>query len=471
MKINFYIVICFVFGFNLNAQTLELELVASGFNSPLDITHAGDDRLFVVERSGKIKIIDADGNVMPTPYLDIDPIVKNVTNQDERGLLGMAFHPDYETNGYFFVNYIDNDGNTNIARYEVDSNDLNVADSESRELILMIEQPVWNHNGGCLKFGPDGYLYIGMGDGGAGNDPNNNSQNRTSFLGKMLRIDIDNGLPYSIPEDNPFAEDDFTLDEIWAIGLRNPWRYSFDKETGDLWIGDVGQSFLEEIDFQPVDSPGGENYGWRCYEGTDFTNNSSMGNCQENYVEPVFEVQHQGFSGPCSITGGFVYRGTKYSELVGKYICADYCSGDFYVVESDGQGGWSGSQSAKFAHDVSTFGEGSDGELYIASFSSGRIYHLVDKTVTSVDNFPLLESVNVHPNPTSGRTQLDLKSNGLLELDLQLVDMNGKVVLTKTIQVNGNHQEMIDMNGLASGSYILNISSNSSLLSKQLIVY
>jgi len=471
MKLNIYIIVFLILGYNLNAQNIDLELFASGFTFPLDITHAGDDRLFVVERSGKIKVVEPNGNILAIPFLDIDPLVHNVSNQDERGLLGLAFHPDYSTNGHFFVNYIDNDGNTNIARYQVNSSDANEAVPESRELIMMIEQPVWNHNGGCLKFGPDGYLYIGMGDGGSGNDPNNFSQNPMSFLGKMLRIDVDNGLPYSIPEDNPFANDDFTLDEIWATGLRNPWRYSFDKETGDLWIGDVGQGFLEEIDFQSVNSTGGENYGWRCYEGTDFTNNSSMNDCQVDFTFPVYEVQQSGFSGPCSITGGFVYRGAKYSELVGKYICADYCSGQFFAVEPDGQGGWTGKEVAKFQHDISTFGEDNEGELYIASFSSGRIYHIVGENIVSANEIPLLEEVNVYPNPTTGTTQLDLVSNGNLNLDLQLVDMTGKVVLTKSIQVNGKHQELIDMTGFASGSYILNISSESGLLSKQLIVY
>ncbi len=456
---------------DVKAQMLDLELFASGLDRPLDITHADDDRLFVVERRGKIKIIEADGTVLSDSFLDIDELVFNSSNQDERGLLGLAFHPDYITNGYFFVNYNDNNSNTIIARYQVDSENPNQADVNSAELIMMIEQPASNHNGGCLKFGPDGYLYIGTGDGGSGNDPDNYSQNRTSLLGKMLRIDVDNGLPYSIPTDNPFAEDDFTLDEIWAIGLRNPWRYSFDRETGDLWIGDVGQSFLEEIDFQPADSPGGENYGWRCYEGTNFTNNSPMVDCQEDYTDPVFEIRQQGFTGPCSVTGGFVYRGTRYSELVGKYICADYCTGDFFIVEPDGQGGWKGGEVAQFPHDVSTFGEDNNGELYVTSFSSGRIYHVVGENIVSAESIPLLEDISVHPNPTAGSTQLDLKSNGKLELDIQLLNMNGKVVLTKSILVNGNHRELIDMNSFASGSYILNISSQSGLLSKQLIVY
>jgi glucose/arabinose dehydrogenase len=471
MKAFFYTIIFLTVGMNSQSQTIDIELFANGFNRPVDITNAGDERLFIVERKGLIKIIDGDGNVMPQPFLDIDDLVFNSSNQDERGLLGMAFHPDYASNGFFFVNYTNNFSNTVISRFQVDSGNSNLADAGSEEIILTIEQPYANHNGGCIKFGPDGYLYIGMGDGGSGNDPQNYSQNRTSLLGKMLRIDVDNGLPYTIPEDNPFAEDDFTLDEIWAIGLRNPWRFSFDHETGDLWIGDVGQGFLEEIDFQPAGSSGGENYGWRCYEGTDFTNNSLMSDCQEAYIDPVFEVQHEGFGGPCSITGGFVYRGSRYNELEGVYVCADFCNGEFYTIVPNGIGGWSGNEVAQFPHNVSTFGEDNTGEIYFASFSTGEIYHLTGLNTVSVDNIAFLEAVTVSPNPTSGNTHLDLKSNGLLTLDLQLLDMSGKVMMFRSISINGAHKELIDMNEFASGSYILNITSGESLLSKQVIVY
>lgn len=462
------LIVCFA---SSNAQVVDIELFASGFSRPLDITHAGDDRLFIVERRGEIHIVDPSGNVLPEPFIDLDPVVFNSSNQDERGLLGLAFHPDYSSNGYFYVNYINNEGNTVIARYQVDSNDPNLADPNSAEQIMLIEQPVWNHNGGCLKFGPDGYLYIGMGDGGSANDPGNYSQNRLSLLGKMLRIDVDSQMPYAIPEDNPFANDDFTLDEIWAIGLRNPWRFSFDKETGDLWIGDVGQGFLEEINHQPADSPGGENYGWRCYEGTDFTNLSSNADCQENYTLPVFEVQHQGFTGPCSITGGYVYRGSLYSELMGKYICADYCTGDFYVVESNEDGTWTGEEVAQFPHAVSSFGEDVNGELYFASFASGRIYRIVGENIVSLESVPGLENISIQPNPTSGEVELSLQSSKKLELDLQLIDMTGKLLLTKRFVVDGDLSEWINLEEFPKGSYVLNIVSGKKLVSKQIIVH
>ena len=340
------------------AQTIELEQYATGFLSPVDITNAGDDRLFVVERSGRIKIIDENAIVISTPFLDIDNLVTQTSGQNEQGLLGLAFHPDYINNGYFFVNYIGNDEDTYIVRYSRDASDSNLADPNSALTILKIDQPTWNHNGGCIKFGPDGYLYVGMGDGGSGNDPWGtwgNGQNTQTMLGKILRIDIDNGSPYSIPSDNPFINDANVLDEIWAIGVRNPWRFSFDKQTGDLWIGDVGQNAWEEIDFQPANSPGGENYGWRCYEGNHLNGNVNTSNCgsSDEYVSPIYEVQHSGFSGPCSITGGFVYRGEDYPDLEGIYIFADYCTGEFFTVASDGSGGWVGQEVADFNYDIS----------------------------------------------------------------------------------------------------------------------
>ncbi|MDF1698969.1 MAG: PQQ-dependent sugar dehydrogenase [Saprospiraceae bacterium] len=471
MKRIVCLLLCTAISLAASGQNIELELIASGFSSPLDITNAGDDRLFIVERSGYIKIIDGSGSVLPEPFIDIDDLVRNSNNQDERGLLGLAFHPEYENNGYLFLNYIDNSNNTNIVRYEVDQDNPNLVNLESRELIMEIEQPFSNHNGGCLKFGADGYLYIGLGDGGAGNDPINAGQDKETLLGKMLRIDIDNGLPYSVPTDNPFVNDETILDEIWALGLRNPWRYSFDRETGDLWIGDVGQTAIEEIDFQSGDSEGGENYGWRCYEGTSFTSNTSIDDCQEAFVAPVFEIQQQGFGGPCSITGGFVYRGTKYVDLYGKYICADFCNGEFFVVERDENEVWTGSSIGAFPHAISTFGEDQNGELYIASFSSGEIFHIAGEETTSFTESEGIESVEIRPNPSDGRTFVDIKSKQSLNVELRLLDMKGNIVLQKSIQVEGDYSEMLNMENIPSGTYILNISTKSSLICKKLINY
>ena len=329
----------------------------------MDITHAGDERLFVVERAGRIKII-IDGSIHINNFLDITSKVND--NPNERGLLGLAFHPDYFSNGYFYVNYTMNNGDTRISRFSV-ANDPNTADPNSEMVIMEIDQPEWNHNGGGIKFGPDGYLYIGTGDGGSGGDPwgpIGNGQNTQTLLGKMLRIDVNNGSPYSIPPTNPFVGNNDVLDEIWAIGLRNPWRFSFDKETGDLWIGDVGQNVWEEIDFQPANSTGGENYGWKCYEGTH--NFSSNCGTATNFVDPVHDFSHGNFE-HCSVTGGFVYRGCENPDFVGHYIYTDFCSGVFWSLVPDGNGGWTNTQIANYGgYDISTFGEDVNGELYVA---------------------------------------------------------------------------------------------------------
>ena len=351
-----------------------LEQYASGFSSPIDIANAGDDRLFIVERAGRIKIIDGTGTTLSTPFLDIDDIVYSFGGQGEIGLLGLAFHPDFATNGHFFVHYTNLDENTNISRFTVNPATPNEVDPATELTIMTIDQPYLNHNGGCLKFGPDGYLYIGMGDGGSANDPQNRSQNTQSLLGKMLRIDINNGLPYAIPTDNPFVGNVDVLDEIWAIGLRNPWRYSFDRTTGDRWIGDVGQGAREEINMQPESSTGGENYGWRCYEGFNTFNTSGCDDASA-YDDPVVDYNHSASS--CSVTGGYVYRGAEYASLQGIYIYADYCSGRIWTLTSDGTGGYTNNLSASYSgYDISSFGEDTQGEMYLSRMTNGIIYKL-----------------------------------------------------------------------------------------------
>ena len=355
---------------------IDLKLFASGLEIPVDITHAGDERMFVVGKKGKIFIVDTAGVVSDQLFLDISTRVNS--NFSERGLLGLAFHPDYANNGYFFVNYTGLSGETVVSRFEV-SSDPDVADASSEKIILRENQPFPNHNAGDLAFGPDGFLYIPMGDGGDGGDPLNSGQTRTSLLGKILRIDIDNGDPYAIPSDNPFVNDDFTQDEVWALGLRNPWRISFDRLTYDLWIGDVGQNAWEEISVQPAASQGGENYGWRCYEG-DATFN--LGNCEDrsNFVFPVFAYRNNRFEDGCSVTGGFVYRGTRFPGMYGNYIFADYCSGKIWsIAPQDNDGNWEVTDQGKFSPpDFSTFGEDANGELFVASIGQGTIYRVTD---------------------------------------------------------------------------------------------
>ena len=364
--------ICFA-SLSAAQNAIQLEVYVSGFTQPVDIANAGDDRLFIVEKAGYIYIIDGNGNWIPQPFLNIDPRVNSIAS--ERGLLGLAFHPDYANNGYFYVNYTNNDGNTRISRFTASTNNPNQADPNSELILLEVAQPFSNHNAGDLNFGPDGYLYFGLGDGGSGGDPQNNGQTRTALLGKMHRIDVDNGDPYGIPADNPFVQDPTTADEIWALGLRNPWRFSFDRLTGDMWIGDVGQNSWEEIDFQPASSPGGENYGWRCYEGLSSYNTNGCSPASQ-YRMPIHVYANTSSVG-CSVTGGFVYRGAAYAALYGKYIYADYCSGRFWSLEPNGPGNWTNTELINSTNsEFVSFGEDQDGELYVAGINSGNIYRV-----------------------------------------------------------------------------------------------
>ena len=301
-----------------------------------------------------------------------------ITTGGERGLLSVAFHPNYPTNGFLYVDYTDLNGDTVIARYRV-SIDPNVVDPASATILLGIQQPFANHNGGQLQFGPDGFLYIGMGDGGSGGDPLNNAQNLGSMLGKILRIDVDTRFPYGIPLDNPFIADPNANLEIWALGLRNPWRFSFDRLLGDLFIADVGESSWEEVNFQQASSLGGENYGWRLMEGNHCFNPST--NCNDGSLTlPVIEYDHS--LGNCSIIGGYRYRGSLFPGLEGVYFYADFCSGRIWGATRDAAGGWTSEQILDTDLLITAFGEDEDGELYLAHFSStnGTIYKVIEPT-------------------------------------------------------------------------------------------
>ena len=354
------------------AQEIVLEQVASGLVNPVAITHAGDSRLFITQQRGTVVIYDGT-RILPTPFLDIRDLV---LSGGERGLLSVAFHPQYAQNGFFYVNYTrSGNGDTIIARYRVSATDPNRADALSGVTLLHIAQPFVNHNGGQLQFGPDGYLYIGMGDGGSGGDPGNRAQNLSDLLGKMLRIDVNGASPYAIPPSNPFASSATARREVWSYGLRNPWRFTFDRVTGDLWIADVGQGQWEEIDFQPASSIGGENYGWRRMEGTHCFNPSS--NCNTvPMVLPVIEYGHS--AGACSVTGGYIYRGTRYPRLNGLYIYGDYCNGMIWGATRASNGTVTSRLLLDTSFLISTFGEDLTGELYVADHVGGRLYHIAD---------------------------------------------------------------------------------------------
>lgn len=341
--------------------------VANGLASPVGFAHAGDDRLFILERSGRIRIYQA-GVVKPEPFLDI---TDRVRGGGEQGLLGLAFHPQFTDNGNFYVNYTDSNGNTHIARFTTRDDNPDLADPNSEKQILFVEQPFPNHNGGALAFGPDGYLYIGLGDGGSGGDPRGNGQSLDTLLGKILRIDVDQGDPYTAPAGNPFTSR-AGRPEIWAFGLRNPWRFTFDHETGDLYIGDVGQNQYEEIDFQPASSSGGENYGWNILEGTECYGSNG---CQtEGLTPPVYTYAH--VVGGCSVTGGVVYRGAALPEWQGIYLFGDYCSG--IVGGLLPTANWQQAWLFPGLGNISSFGEDSAGEIYLADIS-GTIYQFVRK--------------------------------------------------------------------------------------------
>lgn len=355
--------------------------VLSGLDSPVFVTHAGDgsQRLFVVEKPGIIRIL-ANDDLLPRPFLDISERVRS--SGSEQGLLGLAFPPNFADTGHFFVNYTGQDGRTVVSRFQIGA-EASVADATSEFKVLEIAQPAANHNGGMLAFGPDGYLWIGTGDGGSANDRFGNGQNPDTLLGKMLRLDVtrDPTQPYLVPSDNPWVTSVWNgqnvRDEVWAIGLRNPWRYSFDRLTGDLWVGDVGQGTYEEINRIPAEQKGyptgGINFGWPIMEGTHCF--PATADCNRaGLVIPVTEYSHR--EGGCSVTGGYVYRGTQFPALDGVYFFGDYCSGFIWALHAGEDGSWQRDQVLQSGLAISSFGEDEAGELYVTDLSGG-LYRLV----------------------------------------------------------------------------------------------
>ncbi len=378
--------------------TVGFNLVGSGFSLPTAVTStgiAGDDRLFVLEKNGRLRILD-NGTILEPDFLDVSDLV---STNSERGLLGLAFDPNYAENGYFYINYSDNReetfGDTIVARYTV-SADPNVANPESAFTIIEIEQDFQNHNGGWLAFDPNQNLVIGMGDGGSGGDPNNRALSRDTLLGKIIRINVhDGGLPadengcgrvrnYTIPEDNPrpFGSDDWCA-EIWSYGWRNPWRFSFDAQTGDFWAGDVGQNAFEEINFEAAGSTPLQNYGWRCYEGF---SEYGPADCTIDPAERTDPVTDYPRDKGTSVTGGYVYRGSSYPDLQGVYLFGDFVTGQLWSLVPDPETDrFIETELQDTSFSLSSFGEGSDDELYLASFGAGEIYQIIGEFGAQID--------------------------------------------------------------------------------------
>lgn len=355
-----------------NPAAIKLTQVADRFKRPLFVTHAADgsNRLFLVEQVGRVWIL-RDGVRTTEPFLDLSKLISRSAQTEsftEQGLLGLAFDPAFSDNGAFFVNYTDRNGGTVVARYLVDPGDPDIADSASGQIIFQLSQPYANHNGGHIEFGPDGYLYIALGDGGAANDPLGAGQNRQLLLGSILRIDVANAPPYAIPPDNPFVGDAAARAEIWAYGLRNVWRFSFDRLTGDMYMADVGQNQWEEINFQPADSAGGENYGWNVWEGTHIF----AGGTAPNHVPPIFEYSH---SFGCSVTGGNIYRGAAIAELEAVYLFGDWCSGRIWGSWRDRDLNWHTDELMNTGMPIGSFGEDEAGEVYVIDYG-GTLYRI-----------------------------------------------------------------------------------------------
>lgn len=439
-------------------QTIELELVQDGFSQPLHLQNSGDNRLFIVEKGGKIKVILEDNTVSPTPFLDLSDII---STQGEQGLLGLAFHPDYDNNGYFFVNYTNTAGNTQISRFTVSAANPDIADPGSELFILDFNQPASNHNGGDMIFGPDGYLYISSGDGGSSGDPNNLAQNINVLLGKMLRIDIDNpsgGNAYGIPPDNPFINTQDARPEIWAYGLRNPWRFSIDIEDNNIWIADVGQGSREEINRQSLDE-GGVNYGWRCYEGS-LPFNTDGCPPQSELVFPIAEYGHE--NGNCSITGGHVYRGSEYTDIAGLYFFADYCSGMIGSVDSEDQVTIYGDFPGRWV----SFGQDVNKELYLLDINEGKVFRLKGSETAGVNSDKIF-SFQIVPNPASELVSIILNRGEIQEITVY--DVQGRNIYED--HPTPSMSQQVAISSWSSGIYFIKTTTTSGFSTiKKLII-
>ncbi|MDQ3100436.1 MAG: PQQ-dependent sugar dehydrogenase, partial [Bacteroidota bacterium] len=434
---------------------IELVPVVTGLPGLVDIAHAGDDRLFCVLQPGTIRIVQ-NGAILPTPFLNITAQVENGGN--EQGLLGLTFAPDHDSTGFFYVHYTASVPGlvSRVSRFSVSATDSNVADPASEQILFTYPQPYGNHNGGEVDFGPDGYLYIGLGDGGNGNDPLNNAQNVTNPLGAILRIDVSNGeAVYEIPVENPFVNaGGDTLPEIWAYGLRNPWRFGWDALTGDLWIGDVGQNAWEEVDHWPAGATynSGANFGWRCREGLIPTPGVSQTGCgtADAYIDPISIHANPPW---CSVIGGRVYRGDQFPSLYGHYLYADYCEGEFFSLFPDDAEGWiRQSASENYDFGITVIAEGHDLEIYVGNEETGTLYRLVDPLTVGTATQPAGPNFTIYPVPAGDRFIVEGELDEVAQL--QLMDQAGRIV--RTIPLNDDAtRSHVNVSDLANGVYVM----------------
>ena len=438
--------------------------VITGLTSPVDIVNAGDasNRIFIVEQNGTIKVFNSSYASLGT-FLT----VTGIATGGEQGLLSMAFHPNYEVNGFFWVYYTNSAGDLEVSRFKVSSGNANQADASSRQVVLIIQHPgQTNHNGAKLNFGNDGFLYFATGDGGGGGDQNNNAQNGNSLLGKMIRINVSTGTTppfYSVPADNPFVSNPNVLDEIWALGLRNPFRWSFDRNTNDMWIGDVGQDAREEINYRAAGSTGGINYGWRCYEGS-LPYNTTGCLTSSNYVFPVYDYANPN-PGSASVTGGLVYRGSTHASMQGYYFAADVYSGTLYKINT---AGFTTTVQTGLATFVVGFGETENGELLNVSLN-GTAYAVIPNTPTSVRDMnaeekkPFIYPTVIHGN----RLTIHLPS---AYHQLQIINSHGAIVQQQSI-AGQTGTTQITLTTIAAGVYIVRLIGKEKFFAGKIIVH
>jgi len=430
--------------------SIDHETVLSGISSATTITHAGDERIFATEQPGRIRVFYRDGTLESEPFIDIQSRVQDAGG--EQGLLGLAFEPDFCESGRFYVNYTADDGGlvTRISRFSVDEDNPMIGDPDSEEILIQFDQDFGNHNGGHIEFGSDGFLYIGTGDGGSGGDPNNRAQNITSYLGKMLRIDVSPETGYDIPLDNPYIFDDFGQDEIWSYGLRNPWKFAFDRQLGNMYIADVGQNAFEEVNFESADAEGGLNYGWRCYEGD--SNYNLSGCTSSDYVFPILDYPHNdGSFSHCSVTGGRVYRGPSFEAFDGWYFYTDYCSGVYWAVIQSGDVTEEQEFGTIGQSFVSTFGEDVWGEIYFANGSS--IHRLLDPNDELVG--PIVQTGSVLSSSLDGATY-EWFLNGQLvgsSAELEMSEVGEYTLVVTTTNSSCQVESTIEITSLKTGDY------------------